>query len=234
MRESHQISIFCSNQFTELSLTFLTAEKYSTWLVKNSLAHSSLVRTSCPSTPVRRLSAAPPPPPPTESAYHESYLNGSSGRERRYGCDHVTFSCRRLRGGHVRGLGTRPRECPSLLGLLLQVTVEGKDNPHLSLLELAATRPHPPWECPPNLTRFLWAASAAWPAWCLGAGRTTRQWRLTSLSRELSGDLPENCPLEVNIKSVLLDNVTGHMLLKLAPVLCTYYNVACSVSILTF
>ena len=57
-------------------------ERYSTWLVRNSLSHTALVKTTAgPSslTSVRKLSAAPPPPPPTESAYHESYLNGSSG-----------------------------------------------------------------------------------------------------------------------------------------------------------
>jgi len=56
-----------------------STERYSTWLVKNSPSHSSLLRTvSCPPSPARHFSAAPPPPP-TDSALNESYLNGSSG-----------------------------------------------------------------------------------------------------------------------------------------------------------
>jgi len=62
-----------------LPLTPLSnTERYSSWLVKNSIAHSSLARASAssPRSPARNFSAAPPPP--TNTAAQESYLNGSS------------------------------------------------------------------------------------------------------------------------------------------------------------
>ena len=75
-------------------MTHWPPERYSSWLVKNSIAHSSLARASAssPRSPARsaddkfvqmiirehcrNFSAAPPPP--TDTAAQESYLNGSS------------------------------------------------------------------------------------------------------------------------------------------------------------
>jgi len=54
-------------------------ERYSTWLVRNSLNPAALSSSvSCPNSPSRRYSAAAPPPP-AEPAQQESFLSGTSG-----------------------------------------------------------------------------------------------------------------------------------------------------------
>jgi len=132
-------------------------ERYSTWLVRNSISHRSLLGsavggTSCPNSPLRKFSAAAPPPP-TEPAVNESYLSGTSGAyvEEMYEAwaydpksVHASwdayFSGNTYQAPPSLGAGTRPNEVSlsSLMpGLAGMAPAAGKTDSHVIDTHLA-------------------------------------------------------------------------------------------------